>query len=174
MRTTNLNRLSPQNNRSRAGFTLIELLVTMAIFGIGISIAVPNYKSMVSGNRIVAQINNFKGAMSFARSEAIKRGTAVSVVPITGADWAQGWIIEVKSTNEVLNRSDAFSGGTALKPSATAARVDFTGEGRVNMINDLVFTLCNKVTSSKPDKVGKQLSLSPTGITYLNANFTCP
>ncbi len=174
MHTTNLNRLSPPNKRSRAGFTLIELLVTMAIFGIGISIAVPNYKSMVSGNRIVAQINDFNGAMSFARSEAIKRGTAVSVVATNSADWAKGWKIEVTSTKVVLNRSDPFSGGTALIPSATVAKVDFTDEGRVNIINNLVFTLCNKVTSSKNDKVGKQLSLSPTGITYLNANYTCP
>src|SRR3569832_1392228 len=61
------------------GFTLIEQLVTLAIAVILLTVAVPNYQMFVANSRMASQANEVVGALSLARSEAVKRGTQVSV-----------------------------------------------------------------------------------------------
>jgi len=164
-----------QYNHSRFGFTLVELLITLSVFAIVISLATPKFQSMVSNNQIVTQINNFNGAISFARSEAIKRGQTVSMVATTAANWANGWdIVLPNNANKVIRHIDAFSGNTVLTATVLLPMIQFSYEGRVNTINDIVFTLCNSVASSALDKKGKLLTISPTGITYLDSRYICP
>ena len=87
-----------QNKQS--GFTLIELMVTLAVAGILMSIAIPNYQTFILNSRITAQANEFMAAVGLTRSEAIKRATKVSICKsanntscTTSGNWAQGWII---------------------------------------------------------------------------------
>lgn len=86
--------------KKELGFTLVELMVTIAIAGILMSIAIPNYRTFILSSRISAQANEFMTAIGMARSEAIKRGTRVSICKstnntscTTAGNWAQGWII---------------------------------------------------------------------------------
>ncbi len=162
-------------NKQLSGFTLVELLVTMAVFGIALGIAVPNYKSMASKNRLVSQINIFNGAIAFARSEAIKQSVGITLVPLVGTDnpidWSKGWNIRLTgNTGQILNRVDAFSGGTSLVSIGNISAINFTGDGRINTLANIDFRLC------VPQKTrGKLLSISPTGTTYLDSNYnSCP
>lgn len=72
------------------GFTLIELMITLAIAAIVLTIGVPSFQEMMRNNRVAAQMNEFTSALNLARSEAVKRGVNVGLVPNTGG-WAQGW-----------------------------------------------------------------------------------
>ena len=100
------NRPAPQGTRQRpalSGFTLLELMVTLAVAAIVVTIAVPNFRSVVQSNNSAALTNDIVGALNYARSEAVRRGRPVSVCASvdqqqcssgTGeTDWAPGWIV---------------------------------------------------------------------------------
>lgn len=80
-------------------FTLIELIVTLTIAGILAAISLPSIGRFVQSNRLVSVANNFAGALSLARSEALKRVTRAGICPSTtgaacvGTSWASGWIV---------------------------------------------------------------------------------
>lgn len=84
--------------RKQPGFTLIELLVTIAVLVILITIAIPNFQSMVARNRLSADFNQILTGLHYARSEAAKRREDVTV-DVTGS-----WKMVVKD-----------SGGNALR-----------------------------------------------------------
>lgn len=74
------------------GFTLVELMVTIAIFAILAAIAGPSIDQLARRTRLDADTERFQSAMAYARSEAIKRSTTVSMVP-AATGYAGGWQI---------------------------------------------------------------------------------
>lgn len=88
------------------GMTLVELLTTLAVFSILLGIAVSGYGFLVNGTRLASMTNQLNGALSYARSEAIKRGVRVSLCKSasadtsspacdTGSGWQHGWLVFV-------------------------------------------------------------------------------
>jgi type IV fimbrial biogenesis protein FimT len=84
------------------GFTLIELMVVVAMVAILMAVAVPSFRDATERNRVSAQINTFVSDLQLARSEAIKRGLAVSLCAssdggscLTSNTWNTGWIMFV-------------------------------------------------------------------------------
>lgn len=88
------------------GVTLVELLTTLAVFSILLGMAVPGYGFLVNGSRLASITNHLTGALSYARSEAIKRGVRVSLcksgsakaaLPACEPDsgWQDGWLVFV-------------------------------------------------------------------------------
>jgi type IV fimbrial biogenesis protein FimT len=87
------------------GFTLVELLVTMAVAAVLLAVAVPSFRSTILSNRLTSTTNDLVGSLAQARSEAIKRGSRVTVCMsangttcATAGTWAQGWISFVDVT----------------------------------------------------------------------------
>jgi prepilin-type N-terminal cleavage/methylation domain-containing protein len=78
--------------RSR-GFSLIELLVAISIAAILVGLAVPELNRLIRRNSVDASTNLLQSSFAYARSEAIKRATNVSVVQdtSTGTNWPAGW-----------------------------------------------------------------------------------
>lgn len=104
----------------RRGFTLVELLVVLAVGSILLAIAVPSYAFMVNANRLAAVTNDLVTALHLARSEAIKRGTRVTVCKTgdamavspacsTTANWQDGWLVFVDGgTRGVIDSDDTL------------------------------------------------------------------
>lgn len=120
------------------GLTVIELMVTLIIVAIVVSIAVPNFRDFIQDTRATTESNKIVGALNLARSEAIKRGTPVSVCPSSDqascsgdTDWGKGWIVFVGvsgSLDEVLRVWEAPGDDVALDSEAQAFSYDSLGE----------------------------------------------
>jgi type IV fimbrial biogenesis protein FimT len=100
------------------GYTLVELLVTLAMGAILLAIAIPGYAFLVNSSRLTAVTNDLVTALHLTRSEAIKRGTRVTVCKTgdpmadppacdTAAEWHQGWLVFVDAGERgVINAGD--------------------------------------------------------------------
>lgn len=127
------------------GFTLVELVVTLAILGIILTIAIPNFQSMLASNRMASQANDVITAMSLARSEAVKRAAQVTVCASSdgatcGTNWAQGWVVRDAGGN-VLRVFRGLNGNSTLVSSAGGSVV-FTATGSTTLAANATLTLC--------------------------------
>ena len=89
----------PDSLKAR-GFTLMELLITVSVAAILAGIAAPNFQSMIQESRQESRVNELTGALFYARSEAIKRSSRVSVCARSsntscGTNWDNGWIVYI-------------------------------------------------------------------------------
>ena len=127
------------------GFTLIELMITISIAAILLAIGIPSMRDMIQQNRLTGNVNEFVAANMLARSEAIKRGTPVTLCRSvnaesasgsnacsgTAGDWNTGWIVVVPNDdspkNEILARQRALPAGTTV--TATLNAITYTGVG---------------------------------------------
>jgi type IV fimbrial biogenesis protein FimT len=80
-------------SRIMRGFSLLELVAVLSIAAILLSVGIPNFYGFIQNQRITTITNDFFYALNLTRSEALKRGMRVDLVPIAREDWSQGWII---------------------------------------------------------------------------------
>ena len=126
------------------GVTFMEALVTVIIVSILAAVAFPSYEYLVQNYRARTLSTDFSTSLSFTRSEAIKRGTTVTMCAASnntfttcGANtaWTNGWIIFVDPNDDgaIANATDRLQVQEALNPTATfvanQARVTFNSRG---------------------------------------------
>lgn len=68
-----------------SGFTTTELLIAIAIMSVVAVFAFPAANNFLEGGRLTSTANGFVEAFMTARSEAVKRGQPVRVMPGEGA-----------------------------------------------------------------------------------------
>jgi type IV fimbrial biogenesis protein FimT len=88
------------------GFTLIEVMITIALLVILLGLAVPGFQGLVQNTRASTLANEFTVGLTFARSEAVKRGAFVTLCPSSGS-WASGWFVVPGSSCSGVGPSDA-------------------------------------------------------------------
>jgi type IV fimbrial biogenesis protein FimT len=121
----------------RSGFSLIELMVTIAIVSILLTLGVPSFSAVLRNITLTTQANNFVAAINLARSEAIRRNTAVtlsaSASNLTQNHWESGWQIWVDSNGngtldngELLRLFPDMGAGTLV---SNTSLLRFSGNG---------------------------------------------
>mgnify|MGYP003381956147 CR=1 FL=1 len=170
------------------GFTLVELMVTLAIAAILLSIAAPNFVSFIKNNRITTITNDLLADLALARSEAAKRGQAVSVcissdgLTCTGSNWLGGRLVFADSgtagtkdgSDSIIRVSEAKSNGTTMTSSgfSNTGYIRYGATGTVTTGNTNIGTF--KVCDDRTGSFGRLLSISNTGRPYVQTAQTCP
>jgi type IV fimbrial biogenesis protein FimT len=126
------------------GFTIIELMVTVTIVAILLSIAAPSLGNLVRDQRVKTATFDVYSALTFARSEAIKRNADVQIVPVSGnTEWASGWSIQVGGGT--LKAQDALSGLTISGPNGA---VTYQRDGRIAGAANETFVLLSSESAA--------------------------
>jgi type IV fimbrial biogenesis protein FimT len=85
------------------GVTLVELSTTLAAAAIVMTLGVPAFRGLHSDMHSSQVRSDLMASFALARSEAIRRGVAVSVCPSadgatcakrSATDWSTGWIVK--------------------------------------------------------------------------------
>lgn len=129
---------------------MVELIVVLIIAAILLGAAIPGFGSLVRTQKLTTAVNNFRASISLTRSEAIKRGRPVDMVP-SGADgdWSKGWVVFVDTNQnqrpdtgeQVIFAENAVPDGIVIeaKLGNTAGHYleySATGRTRTSMSND--------------------------------------
>jgi type IV fimbrial biogenesis protein FimT len=123
------------------GFTLLELMITITVLAIIVGIGVPSFTNIIRTNRLASQTNEMLASFAVARSEAVKRGTLVTMCPANAAQnncagtdvWSDGWIV-FSDTEGTVGQIDAD--GTLpddmiiqRSPPPSALKINITNTG---------------------------------------------
>jgi type IV fimbrial biogenesis protein FimT len=171
-------RIAPRPRAS--GFTILELMITVAVLAILLGIAVPSFSAMIRQNRLAAQTNDLLTAAAVARSEAVKRGSLVTLCPANGnncsgnAQWDGGWLV---ITDDGPNVGTLDAGEIVVQrwPAATEQRLIVRNEDSLTSISyrgsgtttiaapGTEFTITN-ATCTNPNGV-RTIEVTPSGRT---------
>jgi type IV fimbrial biogenesis protein FimT len=139
----------------QAGFTLLELMVGVTIIAILLAMAVPSFTDAGLPSQLRSVANDLVAASQLARSEAIKRNTAMTLcVSPDGAtcgsgNWNQGWILLATGNPQPLHRELPAPNGYRVTPAGGAIALTFQATG-IDATSE-TFTICRKTP-----KVGSQ------------------
>ena len=109
--------------REQGGFTLIEVLIVIAMIGVLLAIAAPSFVTFTASQRVKTASFDLYAALTFARSEAIKRRQTVTVAAV-GGDWKEGWTVIATGVTDPLRRQDALTGVTFSGATSVAYQLD--------------------------------------------------
>lgn len=149
------------------GLTLIEMIFVVMVMAVLMGLAAPSFRSLLEAQRIRAAAFDLMADLSFARSEALKRGGPVTLTRsadnVTGR-WDAGWT--VTADVDVLTQKDRLGSGVVLTGPSSIA---FDRNGRVANATAVA-------RFSMVDSRGKALrcvSLDPSGRPR-NSTDACP
>lgn len=118
------------------GFNLLELMVGITVLSVLLGVGVPSFIDMIRNNRLAQQANEFVGALSYARSEAAKRGFRVSACPANGAVCSGGtnWDTGILVFTDDTGTFGVLDGTDRLLQSWPAATSGFVAAGAATSI----------------------------------------
>lgn len=126
------NELGCYASRYERGLSLLELLIVLLIISIVALIAIPLSANLIKSYEVSATTNDLLATLQFARQEAIKRASSITVCPraeVTsadstltcgqGSDWSQGWLVLM--TNNDSSSADLSDTGCESYPCVLRA-----------------------------------------------------
>ena len=120
---TSSRRLSQLRQR---GFTLVELIVVLFMLVVVATLAGPQFRAFIIQQNIRNAAYELMSDLTFARSEAVKRNTSVTVSKV--GTWTAGWTVAVGGTT--LRQHAAFPSSITITMANPS--VDFYLNGRAS------------------------------------------
>jgi type IV fimbrial biogenesis protein FimT len=125
-----------------AGFTLLELMIAITVLAIIVGIGIPSFTESIRRNRLTSQTNALVSALAIARSEAVKRGTLVTICPASAAQddcsvndqWAANGLLVYSDINGAVGRVNTGSGVPA-QDDLILQRLPAASTQKVNVVN---------------------------------------
>lgn len=134
------------NKTSQKGFTLYELMITVSIVGVVLAIGVPNMIAYSQNSRMTGTANDFHAAFHFARSEASRAKTFITIcasdnsmtaLPTCSGNWSDGYIVFIDLDGDVsagvgetvLRAVPAVPEGVSMQVVNDAKYFSFAGTG---------------------------------------------
>src|SRR5690606_34084363 len=133
-------------NKKNRGFSVIELMIVLTIASILLAVSAPAFRSTLERVNANSQAKSLQSALKYARSEAIRRRSIVTVCgSSTGSDcaassWGDGWIVYVDNTgdatgaagsvdagDEILRVSEELSNNISV--TYPSARIEYNSQG---------------------------------------------
>ncbi|MCU0923403.1 MAG: GspH/FimT family pseudopilin [Burkholderiaceae bacterium] len=166
------------------GLTLVELMVGVSILAVVLAIAAPSYRQFGRSTRVVTQASELQGALSYARSESLRRGVRVTICrsadPLASSPacsssgtWASGWLVFVDNVqvggnaagvvdgnDSVLRVGEPATGSTVTTTGNLGTWLTYSAQGLVRTDGgpaNGAFTVCQAPT-------GRRISVSPVGL----------
>jgi len=126
---------------AQSGFTLIEIIVTLAIAAILLTLAVPSFHGFIKDARLTTTSDDLVHSLALAKSEAVKRSTAVSVcasdtgTSCTVTPWHEGWIVFTDASGGglvagVLDGTDTVITIHEVAPNGLMMKIDGAVTGK--------------------------------------------
>ena len=163
------------------GASLIEAMLATSIAGVLTSAAMPAMTDAMTQQRLCAGSSDMFATFNLARSEAIRRGSAVAVIPADARDWSSGWKVFVDDNDDgvqdpgedTLVERPRVAGGVTIRPYFGATYsgkvLSYSGEGRLHrpgahrlVIGRLVLRLDGAARSLCFASLGVRVVAAPT------------
>ncbi|UUQ66773.1 GspH/FimT family pseudopilin [Pseudomonas fuscovaginae UPB0736] len=133
-------------NSGNKGFTLVELMLTLAVFAILAAIALPSFKSSIDKSKADTEVNDLMRGFSYARLEAIDRGTNTRIRPqVANSAWTSQLVV-MSVADDAAGRTNYYqvispmNSGAALNVTAGVSSLDFNNLGGVSAAATFVYT----------------------------------
>jgi len=153
----------PKHHRQRA-FSLIEVTIVIAILSILLSVALPNFNSIIEKSTLSKTSLDLISSLSLARQYAITSNDKVHLCALTSiepvicqkerpfnANWSQGWMVfaDINGNNE-YDQSDAV---LSVSSQPKTINIVFNQQGRLRFFPDgsarsAGFYICSKNSSN--------------------------
>ncbi|GLS27918.1 hypothetical protein GCM10007877_36370 [Marinibactrum halimedae] len=145
----------------------------MAIAGILLAIGVPSFTQLIRNNELTSVTNQIQGALTFARSEAIKQGQPIMFGARQG-NWANGVVVwedgdddEQWDVGEELRLWEPLPETLDVTGSVSVTEFTFTALGEVDTA--IVLDVCD----DRVGENGSQVTLLVSGVSAAS-DFVCP
>lgn len=172
-----------QYRSGQSGLTLSEVIITLLIVAILVSTAAPVMQTLVADQRVSAVTQDIYTSFALARSEAVKRRSAVSLCASAdgnicnnaGDDWSSGWVIftdadadgAMEAGDQLIRVFPEVSGGVTLEWNQ-GANAGFNSKGYARKAGS--FTVCEEGLSG--DQV-RSVVVSRTGRVRVSEPDSC-
>lgn len=171
--------------KHQKAFTLVELMVTLLVISITLALAIPNFKTQMLNNRSQTLGEEFAAALTYARTEAVKRSTRVSLCLssngtscATAGDWRIGFMVFIDPATsdtdtatpapapaailKVWPQQDANAQLLVKKNGSNIQFIRFTGLGTLARLDTYPIVITSKLTGCKSNSAS-QIDISLSG-----------